>query len=284
MQNPAPADVPHLKRRDDLTVVEFQQRSNVYLALNFEYTELGVERFNAYDPHRASSLLDEAGWRRGSDGTREKEGVRLACEVIGHDDPMLRTTLDLVAEMLHQVGIEITPRYETPFGPFVSAIVDGVPAFLSKWLWADPFEGVQAFTASWARPAPNWQQAHVPALDDAYRTWWTATSERELAMAASQAQVIAAEQLPLLPLFTPNTIWVCTDRIHGWRPTERNLYPFYQGVWKEPSPKRVDIRLWKFCCRRRLHRRRSWPRVFLRPLVGWPPRRMSAIEFPMTFR
>lgn len=280
VQNPAPADVDELRRRDGFTVVEFQQRSNIHLALNFEHTELGfndtrvrqalshaidrerlvqeaaaghgdatygllgsafryyesdVEDYNQYEPALAAALLDDAGWTRQGGGIREQGGVPLRFEVIGHDDPLPRRTLELVANMLREIGVAVTPRYETPFGPFVSAIAEGVPAFLSKWLWADPFAGVQAFTASWARPGPNWQQASIPELDDAYRDWWSATSTRELADAASRAQLAAAEHLPLIPLFTPNTIWVCTNRIHGWKPTETNLYPFYQDVWKEPS-------------------------------------------------
>src|SRR5690606_26556402 len=37
----------------------------------------GVEAMYPYDPDRAEQLLDEAGWVRGSDGVREKDGQRL---------------------------------------------------------------------------------------------------------------------------------------------------------------------------------------------------------------
>lgn len=36
----------------------------------------------AYDPDAAKQLLEEAGWKQGSDGIREKDGVRAAFSVM----------------------------------------------------------------------------------------------------------------------------------------------------------------------------------------------------------
>ncbi|MEE9277031.1 MAG: ABC transporter substrate-binding protein, partial [Dehalococcoidia bacterium] len=43
IQNPALEDVDRLRNHPDLRVVEFQQRSNLYLAVNFERTDLGFD-------------------------------------------------------------------------------------------------------------------------------------------------------------------------------------------------------------------------------------------------
>ena len=86
------------------------------------------------------------------------------------------------------------------------------------------------FTASWGRPFPNWQQASVPALDEAYRKWLRAETPEDLQAAATEAQLIVADQLPLIPLLTPDDVWVHSKRVHGWEPAQAILYPFYHNV------------------------------------------------------
>jgi hypothetical protein len=34
-----------------------------------------------------------------------------------------------------------------------------------------------------------------------------------------------------IPIVTPLVNWVHTNKVHGWMPTELNLYPFYNDVW-----------------------------------------------------
>ena len=35
----------------------------------------------------------------------------------------------------------------------------------------------------------------------------------------------------IIPLYTPNTIWVNRNNVLGWAPNQANLYPFYNDVW-----------------------------------------------------
>ena len=58
--------------------------------------------------------------------------------------------------------------------------------------------------------------------------------------AAHELQLRCAEHLPLVPLFSPATVWAHHRRVHGWRPTPTNLYPFYGDVWLEEA----DTALW----------------------------------------
>jgi ABC-type transport system substrate-binding protein len=62
-----------------------------------------------YDPVLASRLLDEAGWRRGPDGVRSREGVRLELVAI-HPDFFadLIDVVQAVAADLHAIGVEVT--------------------------------------------------------------------------------------------------------------------------------------------------------------------------------
>lgn len=61
-----------------------------------------------YDPKKAEKLLDEAGWKPGADGIREKDGERLAITVYeAKPQPLSKQTLELVAQQLAKVGVEL---------------------------------------------------------------------------------------------------------------------------------------------------------------------------------
>ena len=43
-------------------------------------------------------------------------------------------------------------------------------------------------------------------------------------------QQVFADELPYIPLVTPNDVWVHAPELTGYRPFKANLYPFYQPV------------------------------------------------------
>jgi peptide/nickel transport system substrate-binding protein len=61
-----------------------------------------------YDPARAEALLDAAGWRRGDDGKRRREGQPLRLEfIIWKDEFFRRTAGELIQKQLGKLGIEM---------------------------------------------------------------------------------------------------------------------------------------------------------------------------------
>ncbi|TQS44133.1 ABC transporter substrate-binding protein [Cryptosporangium phraense] len=63
----------------------------------------------AYDPAKAKSLLDAAGWRAGSDGIRVKNGARLTLHVTWFANAATnQPALELVQQQLKAVGIDVT--------------------------------------------------------------------------------------------------------------------------------------------------------------------------------
>ncbi|NWF65086.1 MAG: peptide ABC transporter substrate-binding protein [Chloroflexi bacterium] len=61
-----------------------------------------------YDPEKAKALLEESGWKSGSDGIREKDGTRLSLKIATTTGNQLREqTEQVLVEMLKQVGIEL---------------------------------------------------------------------------------------------------------------------------------------------------------------------------------
>ena len=64
-----------------------------------------------FDPAKANQLLDEAGWKAGSDGIRAKDGQRLALTVYESlPQPQNKEVLQLVAQQWRQVGVALSVK------------------------------------------------------------------------------------------------------------------------------------------------------------------------------
>lgn len=65
----------------------------------------------SFDATRAGSLLDEAGWRIGAGGIREKDGARASFELLYNAQDTLRRDLAVAyAAAMTPLGIEVRPR------------------------------------------------------------------------------------------------------------------------------------------------------------------------------
>ena len=73
-----------------------------------------TETYDDNQVDEAKKLLDEAGWKEGSDGIREKDGVRCSFDVIapGNDEDRYKLAT-AVAESAKNLGIEIKVRNES---------------------------------------------------------------------------------------------------------------------------------------------------------------------------
>jgi len=67
--------------------------------------------FAAFDLNKANALLDKAGWKRGSDGVRAKNGVRLSLDFASSSgSPDVDTQIELIRASWQRVGVELNVR------------------------------------------------------------------------------------------------------------------------------------------------------------------------------
>jgi peptide/nickel transport system substrate-binding protein len=71
-----------------------------------------------YDPEKAKSILDAAGWVPGADGIREKGGLKAKIELCTTSRQVRQDTLALIAGWLRDVGIEGVPNPVDPANIF----------------------------------------------------------------------------------------------------------------------------------------------------------------------
>lgn len=87
-----------------------------------------------FDPERARSVLDGAGWRAGSDGIRARDGVRLSftCTTISGDSTR-RPMAELAQIFLRNVGVEMQLA-EAPVASILQGLREGaLEASLFNW-------------------------------------------------------------------------------------------------------------------------------------------------------
>jgi peptide/nickel transport system substrate-binding protein len=83
-----------------------------------------------YDPELSKKLLDEAGWKPGPDGIREKDGKALALTIYESlPQPQNKEVLQLVAQQWDQIGVKLTilagdagSRVADSLDPFKTAV------------------------------------------------------------------------------------------------------------------------------------------------------------------
>ncbi|MFG6401834.1 ABC transporter family substrate-binding protein [Microbacterium sp. P04] len=84
--------------------------SNSLLLFPFQegYTDALTDAGWSYNVDEANSMLDEAGWTAGDDGTREKDGVRLEGTLpVFSDDPIAEARARVIQSQLAAVGVDV---------------------------------------------------------------------------------------------------------------------------------------------------------------------------------
>lgn len=114
--------------------------------ISWAYTEEGINAY-AYDPDKANQLLDEAGWAKGADGIREKDGKKLTLHYLGSKSAQTDVFIAVATENFAAIGVDFQPEVFADFNALVSKVEGGDydMASFSTPMLADPSDGVLQF-------------------------------------------------------------------------------------------------------------------------------------------
>jgi peptide/nickel transport system substrate-binding protein len=189
-----------------------------------------VEKYNNYSLAKSRSLLNAAGWKL-VNGVRSKNGQQLSFTMVTFNDPIYQELGQAIQSMLGQLGIQMHVQYLVADN-FYSKVIGGhSEAYLAFYDWPNPFDIAILFTSTATRGSPNWQNASIPALDKEYKAWQSARNPKQLQQASAKAQLIAAKELPFIPVVTPHAIWVLSKKVHGFAAYPYNLWFFANDIW-----------------------------------------------------
>ena len=157
----------------------------------------------AFDPAKARALLDEAGWKAGSTGIRQRNGRPLAFTLMTQAGFTVRESVaQAIERQLRDVGVDV--RVELHDGTAISALwFEGrFDAMLHWWQMPSDPELTTFFAADRTPPAGR----NINYFKDDELTKLLYESDRTVDRDArkrllDRAQAIVADQVPELPLY-----------------------------------------------------------------------------------
>lgn len=192
-----------------------------------------------YDPELARKLLDEAGWKPGSDGIRVKDGQRLSFKLITNQGNDVRKDVaTLVQDSLHRVGAEVSVEiYE--WAVFIQRFVlkQEFDAMVLAWQTPPNWDEFQVWHSSQANPdqlnSISYRNPEADRLIEALREEY---DHDEIIKLAGKLQRLIYDDQPMLFMNVPRepyVIWKDSFRIRrktaqGWIDTPFQVVP---GSW-----------------------------------------------------
>ncbi len=190
-----------------------------------------VTQYN-YDPARARSLLDAAGYKPGRDG------ARFHLEMKTSNDEGTRLLAMAMQQQLRAVGIALDIR-SFEFATFYSDITHGAFAIYGlRWIGGneDPDIFRYAFASASAPPrGANRGDYKNAELDRLLETAATDSSQAERKAAYARVQQILADELPSLPLWFLDSVVVYNRRLSGVEASPSGTFYFLEAAVPHPA-------------------------------------------------
>ncbi|HTN85066.1 MAG TPA: ABC transporter substrate-binding protein, partial [Sorangium sp.] len=209
--------------------------------------------WTTYDVAKANALLDEAGYAKGADGIRAKDGKPLKFDinvVTGWSDWV--RAVQITTQNLKAVGIEATLKtYD--FSAFFEALQKGTFDMSMGWTNTEPtpfnfyrdLMGTEFVKPVGEATTRNWHRFGAKEAEPLFKQFASATDPADQKRIIDELQMIYSQQVPVIPLFK-NPSWgeYSTKRFVGW-PSKENPYaklspnnpPDYLIVLTEIKPK-----------------------------------------------
>ncbi len=177
-----------------------------------------------FNPGKAAALLDEAGWKVGSDGVRAKDGVRLAFSMSTTAGNKSREQAQqLVQQNLKKINVEMTINNmpaSVVWGDYtVKSQYDTLMVGWDPLLYPDPDYSDRI--VSKAIPAKggngsNYVQYENPEIDDLCAKGVAAVGQAERKAIYDRIQEILLDDMPFAPIFSYELLIGVKDRVKGY--------------------------------------------------------------------
>lgn len=185
----------------------------------------------AYDPDKAASLLDGAGWTKGSDGIREKDGQKLSLKLIWITNfGPNQTSLELIQQQLKDAGIGLTLAGSTA-PEFLKAQSAG--DFDLTWGNQSRADGDVLRTA-FSKATSKYNVAD-PTLEALLQGQLAASDPAKRADLIGQAQERIASQYYQIPMHELTSIIGTATTVHGVALGADSRLDSLVSAWKDAS-------------------------------------------------
>ncbi|MBO4209060.1 peptide ABC transporter substrate-binding protein [Micromonospora echinofusca] len=197
-----------------------------------------------YDPQRAAALLDEAGWRVGSDGVRERDGERLRIELVaGTNTKVWVDTAHALADGWRRLGVDVALTL-LDFAELMGKVLQrrDFGVFMLAYTWGQEPDQSELFSSAADLNCFGFADAEVDALLAAA----TSTLDRaERVRLYHRYQALMAELVPAPMLFFLKGVYGVHRRVHGYRVATYNQFgarPWMHEVTVDDQGHAIDQR------------------------------------------
>ncbi len=207
----------------------FQPSESALSHTTVGYTDLS-DRL-AYDPDKARSILDTAGWTVGPDGIRVKDGERLSFDITGefswNDSPSVAA---IIKEQLKDIGVEVEINL-LPTGQQADVFAKGEQA--ARWVNGytpepDTLRAVLGFeTGNWSHRTAR------DSFDDLLDRQVQLADVTERNAVLAQIQEVIIDEGYLIPIYDWAQSFAVAGKVHGpiQLPFLSGPGPLYSDIW-----------------------------------------------------
>jgi peptide/nickel transport system substrate-binding protein len=166
----------------------------------------------AFDPAKAGSVLDAAGWLPGPDGIRAKNGAPLSVELTWYSNsPANRATVELIQQQVRKVGIDLQLR-EKPISESNPTLQSG--QFVANWsnlTRADP----DILRSQYATTGTNFYRLPPGPLDTLLAEQAAQPDAAARAATVARAQQLLVREHHTIPVVELTTVLGVAADVHG---------------------------------------------------------------------
>jgi peptide/nickel transport system substrate-binding protein len=177
--------------------------NNVFVSTQEGYEDMGKATGIDYDPEKAKSDLEAAGWKAGADGTREKDGKKLEVKFSQLAGVPVSENEALQAQkQLGEIGVKVkivtVPIAKFQDGSLLSNNEFEIVAF--SWIGTPyPFGGIKQIYGTGAES--NFSQASIPEVDELIKKIDVENDRAKRIEMANEANKLIWEEVMTLPLY-----------------------------------------------------------------------------------
>jgi peptide/nickel transport system substrate-binding protein len=194
--------------------------------------------FVAYDIAKANTLLDAGGWKRGSDGIRAKNGLRLSLVVVSNSgSPDTDTRIELIRASWQKIGVEFERKNVDPtllFAPYTSGGIIQTGKFDAVFFaWYTDASGSLSGLYSCRLIPPNGQNVlrwcnptAQAAMDDFDRTYDPARQRRD----DDIVQATIASEVPTIVTAVNEDLYAYNSDLKGFHPNQVSAFDDMMNV------------------------------------------------------
>ncbi|MCL6590746.1 MAG: peptide-binding protein [Firmicutes bacterium] len=210
--------------------------SNI-VPMSWAYTK-NVRKYE-YDPEKAKKMLDEAGWKPGEGGVREKNGVKLAFTMSTNSGNKTREKFEEIAKQEWEaIGAKVTiQNYEaaTLFGDILENFKFDIIIF--AWISAaDPdcftlWHSTQIPTEANGKQGQNYVSYINPRIDTLVEQGQVELNQAKRAKIYQEVQQILAEEVPYMFVYYYNEVTAINASLKNFKPNATQASCLW-NVWE----------------------------------------------------